>query len=337
MNFKALTLIALSLSVGGCGTPGDYLFVRSENADLPLMVQGNLASRKLLLFIHGGPGGTGIARYGTSAFQTLGKDFGIAAYDQRMAGMAQGNPAKESLNLDQYVRDLDLVVEVLKKRYPDTKLYLMGHSWGGAVGTAYLSDPMRQAKIAGWMPTDGNYTSVESLRLSREWALSRAQERIAQGKDVPLAQEALSWYTGTATLTGATLIRHFNYLTKLGAYLYDPASAEKPNMPQLLFFGPYSVGSEPLNLMQTLKDYPSDQLATLDLSSLLATITLPSLVMSGRHDGSVPVGVSEACYAGLGTPADRKSLTIFEKSAHRPMDEEPQAFVSAVKAFVERY
>lgn len=337
MKIRFALPIALALLLGACGTPGEQLFVRSQNADMPLLVQGRLASQKMLLFVHGGPGGTGVSRYASRAFKALGEDFAVASYDQRMAGLAQGNPSAESLTMAQYVDDLDLVVDVLKQRYPGTRLYLLGHSWGGALATAYLADPGRQAKITAWMPTAAAYDMVASLRQARAWAIGRAQARIAQGQDAPLAQEALAWYQATPVITGATLVKHFTYLTKLGAYVYNPATAEKPDMAQLIFWGPYSLGSEPLNLQQTLTRYPLDQLTSLDLSASLGAITLPSLVMGGRHDGSVPVAAAEACYAGLGTPAADKTLTIFEHSAHRPMDDEPEAFVAAVKAFMNRY
>lgn len=337
MKLRFALTVTLALLVGACGSPGDMVFVRSLNADLPLLVQGNVASRKMVIFIHGGPGGTGVTRYASAAFQALGESFAVASYDQRMAGLAQGNPASDSLGLDQHVRDLDLVVEVLRQRYPDTKFYLLAHSWGGALATAYLANGTQQAKIAGWMPTDAAYDMVTSLRQSREWAIARAQDRIAQGKDVSLAQEALAWYGETPTITGARLVKHFTFITKLGAYIHNPATADKLNAAQVLFFGPYSMPSESINLAQTFQHFALDQLASLDLGDRLPAITLPSLVMGGRHDGSVPVAASQAIYARLGTAAADKTLKIFEQSAHRPMDDEPQAFVAAVKEFLTRY
>ncbi|MFN3430561.1 MAG: alpha/beta fold hydrolase [Candidatus Sericytochromatia bacterium] len=337
MKLISAFTVALSLLLGACGAPGEMLFVRHLNADLPILVQGQVASKKMLVFIHGGPGGTGVTRYGSAAFQALGQHFAVASYDQRMAGLAQGNPASDTLTLEQHVDDLDLVIEVLRQRYPGAKLYLLGHSWGGAVATAYLANPVRQAKITAWMPTDAAYDMGSSLRQSREWVIGRAQARLAQGMDAAIAQEALIWYGQTPVLTGSALVRHFTYLAKLGAYIHHPAAADKPNVGQLLFFGPYSVGSEALNLTQTFQHQSLDRLATLNLSDRLPAITLPSLVMSGRYDGSVPMAASEVLYEALGTRTQDKTLTIFDNSAHRPMDDEPQAFVAAVKAFMDRY
>lgn len=339
MKLGATIVLSLSLSLvlGACSPPGDMLFLRHQGADLPILVQGNVASEKMMVFIHGGPGGTGVARYASAAFRSLGQDFAVASYDQRMAGLAQGNPRGDGLGLAQHVEDLELVVEVLRARYPATRLYLLAHSWGGAVATAYLSSPAQQAKIAGWMPTAAACDMVAALRRSRQWAMARAQERIAQGKDVAIAQEAWAWYDQTPTITGASLVKHFDFLVKLGAYVHDPATADKPNVAELLFFGPYSPASEAVNLAQTFRYVALDQLATLDLGDRLAAITLPALVMGGRHDGSVPIAAAEELYARLGTPAQDKTLIIFERSAHRPMDDEPQGFVAAVKGFMTRH
>ncbi|MNS11054.1 Proline iminopeptidase [compost metagenome] len=334
---RAAWAIALMSLLSACGVPGEMAFVRTQDADLPLHVQGNTAAKKMLLFVHGGPGGTGVTRLSSAAFKALAADVGVALYDQRMAGLSQGNATAASLTMAQHVKDLDLVVEVLKQQHPGTAIYLMGHSWGGALGTAYLADPARQAKIAGWMPTDAAYDMGTSLRQSREWAIQRAQERLAGGQDPATAQAALSWYQANPTITGATLVKHFGWLPKLGAYIHDDRTADKPDTGQLLFFSPYSATAEPLNLIQTFQSQPLDELATLDLSASLGAITLPSLVMSGRHDGAVPVAAAEACFRALGTPATAKTLTIFERSAHRPMDDEPQAFVEAVKAFMTRH
>ena len=334
--FAALVL-ALAPVLGACAPPGDLAFVRHRGADLPVLVQGQVASKKLLVFIHGGPGGTGVTRHASAAFQALGQDVAIASYDQRLAGLAQGDPDAGSLGLVQHVEDLDLVVELLRQRHPGARLYLLGHSWGGAVATAYLAEPSRQAKIAGWLPTSAAYDMKATLAQSRAWAIARAEARLAEGKDVVTAQAALAWYAERPILTGAALVGHFTYLTKLGAYLHDPARADKLDAARLLFFGPYSLPSEALNLAETFRRQDLDELAGLDLRDRLPAITLPTLVMGGRHDGSVPIAAAEAMYAALGTPARDKALTIFEGSAHRPMDDEPAAFAAAVRAFLARH
>lgn len=335
-SFKLILTLLAALGLSGCQAPGDTFFVRSLEADMPVMVRGNTASKKLVLFLHGGPGGTAIPMAELSSFKALEAQYGVAYWDQRGAGNAQGNAAPGSLTLEQHVADLDRIVEVLKRRYQPDSLYLLGHSWGGTLATSYLLDPTRQAKIKAWISSDGSFSMVEASRLSREWALKRAQEKIAQGQDVAKWQGILTWYQQTPQLDASNYARHYRHVSDLGAYVYDPKQLEKPDAFGMLFFSPHAVASELANFGYSTEQM-IQEILTLDLLPEMGKITLPTLVINGRHDGMVPVGVAEAGFAALGTPASDKTLTIFEKSAHRPLGEEPAAFAEAVRAFLDRH
>lgn len=333
----AALFVSLALMLTGCQVPGDTLFVRSQDADMPLLVKGNTGSKRLILVLHGGPGGTAIPFSNLSAFKELEKDYGVAYWDQRGAGDAQGNATPASLTLDQHVKDLDLVVEVLKKRYAGSQVFLMGHSWGGTLGTAYLLDPARQAKIRAWVAVDGSFDMSESNRLSREWALKRAQERIDQGKDVEKAKESLAWYQQTPEITKANFFKHYEHVSRLGAYLYDPAKAEQLDKMGLLFFSPHSVLSELGNFTYTAGNMSLDILLDTNLIPEMDKVKLPSLILNGKQDGMIPPAIAQAGFDGLGTATGDKAIRIFEDSAHRPMFEEPTAFAGAVKGFLAKY
>lgn len=335
-SFKLMLTLLAALGLSGCQAPGDTFFVRSQEADMPLMVRGNTASKKLVLFLHGGPGGTAIPMAGLSSFKALEARYGVVYWDQRGAGNAQGNAQRETLTLDQHVQDLDRVVEVLKRRYQPDDLYLLAHSWGGTLATAYLLDPTRQAKVSAWVSSDGSFSMVEANRLSREWAMGRAQQKIDQGADAEKWRSALAWYQQTPQLTRDTFMQHYRYASDLGAYAHDPRRLEKPDTVGMLFFSPHSVTSEMANFGYSAESMLEETLS-LDFLPEMGKITLPTLVINGRHDGMVPVGVAEAGYAALGTPATDKVLKIFEQSAHRPLGEEPAAFAEAVTSFLDQH
>lgn len=327
-------LLGLAIALAGCGPAPSVFHVRAEGADMPVAVQGHLASGKLLLFLHGGPGGTAIARIGSKAFARLERSVGIAYWDQRAAGNAQGHASPESLALDRYVHDLDMVVDVLKQRHPNTQLYMFSHSWGGTLGASYLAEPGRQAKIAGWITADGAYSIPETNRLGREWAIARAKERLSEGREAALAGQALAWYEAHPTIEPASFTQHIQYVRQLGGYIADPARAETPDRIGLVFGHPYAFMSDLFNNGYTVSSFALERLLKIDATEGLSRITLPTLVVSGRHDGAVPVGMAEQAFAQLGTPAAEKSLRIFEASAHDPMREEPEAFAEAVEAFL---
>ena len=67
-----------------------------------------------------------------------------------------------------------------------------------------------------------------------------------------------------------------------------------------------------------------------DFAKRLSTITVPTLIVWGRHDGLIPV--SHAYAAAENMPAAQ--LEIFEDSAHLPFLEEPEGFNKMLKEFL---
>ena len=66
-------------------------------------------------------------------------------------------------------------------------------------------------------------------------------------------------------------------------------------------------------------------------------VEVPALLVAGRHDGAIPVAVSEAKLARLALPEAEKTLVVLERSGHNSMVEEPDAFAAEVEAFVARH
>jgi proline iminopeptidase len=69
-----------------------------------------------------------------------------------------------------------------------------------------------------------------------------------------------------------------------------------------------------------------------DLTGRLGEIGCPALVTTGRHDWIVPVAAAEQLAWGI--PNAR--LAVFERSGHSPQIEEHEAWVAAVREFLER-
>lgn len=60
-------------------------------------------------------------------------------WEQRgTGGSYHSDLAPESMTIEQFLRDLDGVVDLVKQRFHKDKVVLLGHSWGTALGTIYL-------------------------------------------------------------------------------------------------------------------------------------------------------------------------------------------------------
>jgi pimeloyl-ACP methyl ester carboxylesterase len=331
---RLLTSLLLLLAVA-CGGPseGDLFFLRSKDADMPIWVRGNTESGTFVLFLHGGPGSSALAQAGLHGLGELEKQYAIVYWDQRASGSSQGNVEAATLTLEQFVEDTDQVIDVVRERYAPKRLFLMGHSWGGGLGTAYLTDPARQAKVAGWIEIDGAHDLVRGYVLARERMLRYTAERIAAGDQAEHWTEVQRFYEERPTLLVEDLIQHSRYVRESKGYTHDPSRTSKGLRSDFFFFSPSDVFSVMHNEPETVQRF---DVLKLDLTSQMGRITVPSLILWGRHDGILPVELATQAHEALGTPAERKQVVIFEQSAHSPLHEEPEAAVQAIRSFIDR-
>jgi len=340
---QRLALAVTLLAIVSCGIPSrpvdDVFYLRSAGADMPVWVRGDLSAHVVIVYIAGGPGGPGMIEEESPAFRRLTEKYVVAFWDQRASGGTSGGATPDSLTLEQYATDLDGVVQVLAARYGNPSIFLLGHSWGGLVGTAYLADPQRQARITGWIDVDGLHNMSKSMALSRQWAMAEASARMAQGNDVDRWNGDLAWYASHPVIGCADFRHHGEILLAL----------EPTRHPEKL----PAIGSLSLNLVS-----PFDGMSTLanlglsvgesskggsalckavftDLTSSLPNITIPSLVIWGRFDRGLPVAMADEAYALLGSPSGSKSLVILEDSEHMCLYDESELFATAVEQFVD--
>jgi alpha-beta hydrolase superfamily lysophospholipase len=95
------------------------------------------ASFGALLLVHGYAEHSG--RYEELGSWFAGRGFAVHAYDQRGHGRSEGARCHVD-RFDQFLDDLDRVLERVREEHPELPLALVGHSMGGLVVTAFLAD-----------------------------------------------------------------------------------------------------------------------------------------------------------------------------------------------------
>lgn len=83
--------------------------------------------------------------------------------------------------------------------------------------------------------------------------------------------------------------------------------------------------------MAPLKTFNDKEAATMDLRPQLHKITVPTLIMVGRHDFITNVAMAEEMVKNI----PHAKLEIFEDSGHFALVEEPEKFYGVIKEFVE--
>lgn len=338
---KSRTIIWITLGLFACFDDtfyqGDFFYLVNKKAQMPVSVRGNTSSGVLIVFLHGGPGGTALQKIGLRAFNELEKDYGVVFWDQRASGSSQGNSALSDLNLDQFTEDLDQLIDLLQHKYHHPAIFLMGHSWGGCLGTNYLIDAKRQSKIRGWIDVDGAHDNPDGDDLSMKFVIDYAHQQIAAGIEVDFWQYVISWYAANPNFTTDQL-EHYSFVDKAHGYIYDPSLAESEKFPNYsfsyLFESPANVTASLINYNSVIKNFI---ISDIDLTPLMSDIHLPSLIIWGARDGIIPFPMAQQAYDALGTAPDQKRIVTLAHSAHNGFYEEPTVFIEAVRGFVEEF
>ncbi len=317
---------------------GDFFFLISKEAKMPVIVRGNRSSGVFIIFVHGGPGGTALQKVGLPAFNELEKSYATVFWDQRASGSSQGNSSDDLLTLPQFVEDLDKLVDLIRYKYTNPTIFLMGHSWGGCLGTAYLADASRQSKIKGWIEVDGAHNNPKGDSLSLTWVKGYAQQQIDEHRETDFWNYVLNWYAKNPNFTSNQL-EHYAFVEKANGYIHDPTVIRSPaTFPgytfDYMFNSPADVAMALTNYNHVLKTFV---ISDIDLTLKMKNITLPSLILWGQFDGIIPFSMATQALNSLGTIAPKKSITLLPNSGHVGFYEEPELFAATVGQFIEMY
>lgn len=316
-------------------TAGEYYHLQHKEAILPIWVKGNIASGVFLFTIHGGPTSASGHEFALSpGFQELEKDFAVVYWDQRESGIAQGRPQKEGHTLEQYTEDARYVFQFIEEKYGPEDVFLLGHSWGGAIGHSLLLEDGFQDRLSGWILVDGMSNDPKEMEEMKKWTLQKADSLIALGERVEFWENCKEWYK--INLKYSSMAKPpYQFAVAAGGDLFSQqqyTDSARIDFIQLALKSPFSTDYLFSQVKATKVDYTG-----WDISHRLGEIILPSLIVWGRHDGIIPVTLAQDCYDGYGTPFADKHLQLFDYSAHSPHFEEPITFASKVKAFISRY
>jgi len=313
---------------------GDHFFIKNAGAEMPVYVKGNTTSGVFIIFLHGGPGGSASLPSFLPVSKELEDDYAFVYWDQRGSGLSMGNPNLSTFTVDQFVEDLDLVIEGVRLRHNNPKIVFYGISWGGALGSAYLSTGNYQEKVAGFICMDSGHNLVEGLPKSVVFVKEYAQKQLEEGIDIGYWTEAYNWCASIPDMTiKENYFKYDAYLTNTNAYRKDPnQNVQGPEVGALGTMNSYLSLATFFNGQYLA---PRFNILELNLSPQMAKIKTPSLVIWGRHDGVNTIEMGFDAYNSIGGPDfTEKELVILENSAHEGYKEEQDLFKSAFQQFV---
>jgi proline iminopeptidase len=301
------------------GSIAQLVDVRIGGHDQAIMLRGTSSKAPVLLFLEGGPGGTGIGRVRNSG-DDLEQSFVVATWDQRGTGKSyEALEPSATLTVDQMVKDTLDVVDYLRARFEKQKVYLVGSSWGTIIGTmAVQRSPEKFAAYVGTGQMVDPFATdklmyAESIR-DAETRGDRSTVETLQALGQPPYDDTLDYPVAIASNPKWINFTHGQDYSATSEY---PAS---------LFTREYSLVQQ-LRGMAAIAEtfhvlYP--QLSDTDFRIDVPSLEVPVYLVEGRHEASGRSTLARTWFDQLTAP--HKTWVSFQSSGHTPPYDEPGHF-----------
>jgi len=303
------------------GMAEDHFNLNSGNQQMPVTVAGNVDSKKFVIVIHGGPGGTAIAYRDSYVKDLVERQVTMVYWDQRFAGNTQGNNGASGV--EQFRQDLKNLLILLRAKYGnDKKFYLMGHSWGGFLTPYFLAHESNQNMVSGWIQVDGAHNYRMNDSLTREMLLHYGNLEIQAGHQVDRWTDIVSWCENNG-FEGSYNAGQLNSFAHEGENLisdvYEPEAdygLEIIKQNALLTQWTNGLSSGLLQIDGPTYVNPN--------SDKLHLIKLPTLIMWGKYDFVCPHQLADDVMTHVGSLDVQ--LKTYNHSGHSPMMNERVPF-----------
>ena len=310
----------------GVRVPGSIALlerIRLGGAEQSILIRGRSVDNPILLYLHGGPGTSELGMLRRYNLASLERHFTVVVWDQR--GAAKSYAALQptsAMSVEQLVSDAAELVDVLRRRFEQPKVYLVGHSWGSALGVLTVS--RYPERFHAYVGIGQVVNMLEGERLSYAWTMEQARQagdtrsvaklmRIgAPPYPEPVRPKVVTQRAILARYGGEVHgNRYGGTLIVLGALL---GTREYGWLDRLNFFRGIFASMDLL--------WP--QIMSIDLMQQAPRLDVPVYFLEGRYDMEAPSALAEQYHRALVAP--RKRLIWFERSAHFVNVEEADAF-----------
>ncbi len=278
----------------------------------------------VVLFLHGGPGQSeGHFVYKTRPIQ---QNYNLVYYDQRGAGKTQtkSKTKPQDITLEKLIDDLRATVQYVSKRYANSKIVLLGHSWGSILGIEYIKRYAETVSAYVGMGQVVNFLKGEKIGF--DYCMELAKKSGNKGDLKTL--NSLNDYPFSVNQDTAykTFMRFRSVQAKYklagysgGMHKMLPIFLKSPifslnDIPAFLF----SLKTN-INLLNSLIKY--------DTSSF-TQFSIPVFFVCGRNDWQVPSVLAEKYFSVINAP--EKALYWIENAGHLADIENPSEYNKAL-------
>lgn len=290
-----------------------------------LILRGQDIDKPVLLFLSGGPGASEAGRV-LRFNQELEKHFVVVIWEQRGCGKSYPslNP-KTDLTIEQYTSDVIELTNLLRNRFDEEKIYLVGHSWGTIIGAMAAKE--RPDLFHAYIGTAQMVDVEETDQLIYDSVLNYSQNAGDTKFVATLENQGPPPYFGKNPIKPYATLFGREYAIYEVPYIKNPEYRAEGDAMMLMLKQPEYGWLDRvyylLGMMNTFNVvYP--QLQEMDFRQDTTHFDLPVYMILGRHDMNNPSQIPEEYFNLIDAPS--KTLYMFEDSGHGMIWEEADLF-----------
>jgi pimeloyl-ACP methyl ester carboxylesterase len=306
------------------GSIAEVKYLHLGGLDQWVMIRGESLTNPPLILLHGGPGFSE-THFFRQFNAPLEKNFTVVYWDQRGSGKSFDRKIpRSSMTVEQFIADLDELVEAVRKRVGKRQVTIFGHSWGSALGVLYAA--RFPEKIAAYVGSGqiGDWPASESS--SYAFALAEAQRSNNRKALKELRAIGPPPHTVGALWTQRTWLNriqgqmNIRVLWKLAWLFLSKPELSILDLPNLFRGFRFSL------------DAMWGEVSRINLMEAVPSLQMPLFFFLGRQDHWVPPEISVVYFDSLTAPSKR--LVWFEESGHEPFVDEPAKFNASMAELV---
>lgn len=314
-----LTLVSSCTSLSKSSTQGieEAKYISIGGIEQWITIRGNDKSNPVLFYVHGGPGAAQSAYINT--YSQFEKDFVLVQWDQRGSGKTFQLLGKDTpgLNPQTLIRDGVEIADYLHSRFPNSPLFLLGHSYGSFIATNIAQD--RPEIFSAYVGT-GQLTQLEAgFTYQKDYLLKAAANRGDQ--------ETVTWLESIEkfSLNG----RWFGVLSR---YMGDADIQWQKDIPNLLSSST-NVDGKWIEALRNGQNFSGSRLVgtfpAINLFETAPNSSIPFCLIQGSEDLQTPTPTVETYFEMIKAP--NKSMAVIEGAGHFAISTHTAAFISALK------
>lgn len=303
------------------GSVAELSSVTVDGRDLGLMIRGHSTDNPVLLFLAGGPGGSDLGAM-RNHLPELEEHFTVATWDQRGAGKSypELDPTR-TISPQGYVDDTIAVTDYLRSRFDQDTIYLLGQSWGTILGV--LAVQQHPELYSAYIGTGQMVSPVATDRIfyqdTLDWAKTGGDDALVDTLTAigpPPYAEMLDYESALAYEHQVYPYDHSGNSEGAGGFSENFFVAEYALIDQIHILGAF------MDTFAVL--YP--QVQDVDFRDSATAFEVPVYFVQGAHEAGGRAEPFADWYPMITAPA--KDLTVLDTSGHRPLFEQPDAFVA---------